>query len=101
MQVELNHIQAAGVSLALIGLVANNGLIIWFYFRIRKVLKKNGIKPGGFPLLAFYFQFRLLIKSLVSLKQQEEYQRILNMLRWSMITTIVLMVLGSLLILNG
>ena len=100
MQIELNNIQVVGVTLTLIGLVANNGLIIWFYLRITNILKKNGIKPGGFPLLAFYFQFRLLVKSAISRNQQEEYQKIISFLRWSMMITISMMILGSLLLLN-
>ena len=98
MQVELNNAQLIGVSLAVIGLVTNNVLIIWFYIRIIRVLKKNGIKPNGFPLLAFYFQFRLLVKTAFNKRQQADYQKALTFMGWSMVITICMMILGCLIV---
>lgn len=97
MPVELNSLQQVGVSLMIVGLVLNNGLIIYFYFKIIAVLKENNIKPGVFPPLTFYVKFKLLSTTVFNRKKRKEFQKIRTFMRWSMIVTVMIMILGTLL----
>jgi hypothetical protein len=98
MHIELNPVQQLGMGLALAGLLLNNVLIVYSYFRIKGALKANGVKPDAFPLLAFYFQLRMLIRTLISRKKQKKYRRILIFLNGSMLTTVCMIVTGLLIL---
>ncbi|MNK01862.1 hypothetical protein D3C87_196740 [compost metagenome] len=101
MNVELTDVQLVGVIVAITGLLLNNVGILYFYFRITRILKKNGIKPDAFPPLAFYYQLRLLIRTVLSREKKKEYQGILIFLHWLMLLTVGMILLGIVLVLLG
>ena len=101
MHIELTPVQQVGFLLALAGLLVNNLGVVYFYFRIVRVLKENGVKPQKFQPLAFYFQLRLLIRTALSKEKKQDAQNMLIFLHRLMLITLGMVLFGSFLVMIG
>lgn len=88
--------QVIGMTIMVTGLVINNGFFVYSYYRITKRLKKAGynISKSPFLPLSFYFQFRRLIQNTNNIERKRSHQKVLLLLKWSMIISIILMAIG-------
>lgn len=101
MYFDLTSVQLVGLCLLLLGLIVNNVGVICFYFRIKHILKQNGVKPNTFLPLAIFFQLRLLVRTALSKEKKNQAQGMLVFLNRLMLVTVVLIFFGGFLLLIG
>ncbi len=80
--------------MAIAGLLLSNGILIYSGYIIKRKLKENTQKLAIFRPFNVYVQLRKLIKGISKGSDRKNYERILSFLNWTLIFSVVLIIIG-------